>query len=153
MQKSYKNILLISFITIALIGYFIYSTKEDKPEASLKPTNTQTSQNASLKKVKVQEFQTEIQDDGAVILDIRTPEEFNSGRIQGAINIDFYGKDFESKLAELDPSTPYKLYCNSGNRSANALDTMKKLGFTDVVELEGGIVAWNKSKLPVCNDC
>lgn len=84
-----------------------------------------------------------------VILDIRTPEEFASGHIVGAINIDYYADDFETKLAELNLDVPYVMYCNSGNRSSNALPVMDSLGFDEVYELDGGIQAWYGASLPV----
>jgi len=84
-----------------------------------------------------------------VVLDIRTPEEFASGHLANAINIDYYADDFESKLAELDLEVPYVMYCNSGNRSSNALPVMDSLGFAEVYELDGGIQAWYSAGLTV----
>ena len=84
-----------------------------------------------------------------VILDIRTPEEFAAGHIAGAINIDYYASDFEARLGELDLEVPYVMYCNSGNRSGNALPLMDSIGFTEVYELDGGIQAWFNSGNPV----
>ncbi len=77
-----------------------------------------------------------------VILDIRTPEEFGTGHIDGAINIDYYAADFEAQLSGLDLTVPYVMYCNSGNRSSNALPLMDSIGFEEVYELDGGIQAW-----------
>lgn len=79
---------------------------------------------------------------GLVVLDIRTPEEFAAGHLAGAINVDYYADDFEDQLAELDLDVPYVMYCNSGNRSSNALPVMDSLGFQEVYELDGGIQAW-----------
>lgn len=86
---------------------------------------------------------------GLVVLDIRTPEEFAAGHLAGAINVDYYADDFEDQLADLDLDVPYVMYCNSGNRSANALPVMDSLGFQEVYELEGGIQAWFASGLPL----
>lgn len=83
--------------------------------------------------------------DDFVILDIRTPEEFNSGRIAGSVNIDFYEANFADELDKLDKNKTYFVYCNSGNRSGTAMGTMKDLGFTDVYDLDGGIQAWYSS--------
>ncbi|HSR45191.1 MAG TPA: rhodanese-like domain-containing protein [Acidimicrobiia bacterium] len=80
-----------------------------------------------------------------VILDIRTPEEFNSGRIAGSVNIDFYQANFSSELDNLDKDKTYFVYCNSGNRSGSAMGTMRDLGFVDVYDLAGGIQAWYNS--------
>lgn len=77
-----------------------------------------------------------------VILDVRTPEEFAEGHIEGASLIDFYRDDFADQLADLDRDTPYLIYCRSGNRSGQARSIMEDLGFTDVTDVDGGIVAW-----------
>jgi rhodanese-related sulfurtransferase len=87
--------------------------------------------------------------DDLVILDVRTPEEFDEGHIEGATLIDFYDPDFAEQLAELDPDVPYVLYCRSGNRSSGARATMAELGFTTVDDIDGGILAWESAGLPV----
>ncbi len=86
---------------------------------------------------------------GVVVLDIRTPEEYAQGAIEGAVNIDFYASDFAAQLDQLDKDTPYVVYCRSGNRSDQAMDTFADLGFTDVTEIEGGLVSWYDAGLPV----
>ena len=80
--------------------------------------------------------------EGLVVLDVRTPEEFVSQRLPNATMIDFYSPDFAQQIASLDRETPYLLYCRSGNRSGQAADLMTELGFTDVQEVDGGIVSW-----------
>lgn len=84
-----------------------------------------------------------------VVLDIRTPEEFAAGHLAGAINVDYYANDFEDQLAQLDLDVPYVMYCNSGNRSSNALPLMDSLGFAEVYEIDGGIQAWFGAGLPI----
>lgn len=86
---------------------------------------------------------------GLVVLDVRTPDEFNAGHLEGAEMIDFYRPDFADRIAELERDTPYLLYCRSGNRSGSTLELMEDLGFTDVTEVDGGILAWEASGLPV----
>lgn len=86
---------------------------------------------------------------GLVVLDIRTPEEFADGHIAGARNLDFYEPDFAASLDALDKDLPYFVYCRSGNRSSSAIETMKDLGFAEVYELDGGIVSWAESGLPI----
>ena len=83
-----------------------------------------------------------------VILDVRTPEEFAAGHVDGAIMIDFYAADFEDRVAELDPDVPYLLYCNSGNRSGQTVPLLHELGFNDVADVDGGIQAWMANGLP-----
>lgn len=86
---------------------------------------------------------------GLIILDVRTPNEFSQGRIKGAVNIDFYAKDFTEQLDKLDKDEPYLVYCRSGRRSGVTTEAMVKLGFTDIRHLIGGIQAWNKAGLPL----
>ena len=86
---------------------------------------------------------------GLVTLDVRTPEEFDEVRIAGSSNLDFYAPDFGDRLDALDKTLPYFVYCRSGNRSGQTLDTMRELGFEEVYNLDGGIVAWNEAGFPV----
>lgn len=88
-------------------------------------------------------------DPAPVLLDIRTPDEFASGRIAGATNVDFYAADFTARLAELDRDADYVIYCRSGNRTTSALDIFRDLGFTSVRSVDGGILAWAAAGLPV----
>lgn len=88
-------------------------------------------------------------DPDAVVLDIRTPDEFAQGIIDGAINVDFYAPDFAEQLDELDKDAHYIVYCRSGNRSGQAMATFADLGFAQVTEIDGGIVNWDQQELPV----
>ena len=79
-----------------------------------------------------------------VVLDVRTPEEFALGHLRGAVNIDYYSKDFAAKLAGLDKTRPYLVYCRTGNRSAEAVRIMRQIGFEQLFNLEGGILEWQE---------
>ena len=92
--------------------------------------------------VDVSAAQQIVDDGNAVILDVRTPEEFAAGHLPGAININVESSDFATKVAGLDESTETLVYCRTGNRSGVATDTMADLGFTDMSDLQGGIEAW-----------
>ncbi len=87
--------------------------------------------------------------DGLVVLDVRTPEEFAAGHIAGAVELDLQGATFESDVAELDPTTPYFVYCQSDNRSGQAVAYMQEHDFKSLYELTGGIAAWETAGLPV----
>ena len=76
----------------------------------------------------------------AIILDIRTAEEHFAGTIEGSINLDFYAPDFATQLDKLDKDADYVMYCNSGNRSGEAMDIFADLAFQSVTEIDGGIV-------------
>lgn len=86
---------------------------------------------------------------GLVVLDIRTPEEFDEGHLEGAVMVDFYATDFGDQLDALDKDVPYLMYCRSGNRSAQAASMMEDLGFEVVYELDGGIVTWANAGYPI----
>jgi rhodanese-related sulfurtransferase len=86
---------------------------------------------------------------GAIVLDIRTPDEYRDGIIEGAVNIDFYAPDFADQLAALDRDATYVVYCRSGNRSGEAMRTFADLDFQEVSEIDGGIVNWYQQGLPV----
>ena len=87
------------------------------------------------------ELQT--QTSGSIILDVRTEEEFESGYIAGAKNLDIRGgADFISSIEELDKTKAYFVYCRSGARSGQACQLMEQMGFEQVYNLEGGVLAW-----------
>jgi rhodanese-related sulfurtransferase len=86
---------------------------------------------------------------GLVVLDVRTPEEYAEGHLDGAVLVDFYDSDFADQLGQLDPEVPYLVYCRSGNRSGQTLTLMEQLGFGSASDVDGGIVAWQSAGLPV----
>lgn len=87
------------------------------------------------------------------VLDVRTPEEFQSGCIEGAKNIDFEASNFEEKISNLDKSSNYLIYCRSGRRSALAVSKMKELGFHNIIELRGGINNWIETGESLSKSC
>lgn len=80
-----------------------------------------------------------------VLLDVRTPEEFAAGRLPGAVNVDVEAADFGQKIATLDKTKSYAVYCRSANRSKVAMTMMQQVGFTKLFDLEGGINAWKSA--------
>ncbi|MBD0260103.1 MAG: rhodanese-like domain-containing protein [Cytophagales bacterium] len=86
---------------------------------------------------------------GAVLLDVRTAEEYGEGHLAQARNVDYKRDDFRQQVARLDKSKTYFVYCKGGVRSEKAADIMKELGFRRVYTLEGGIDEWEDEDLPV----
>lgn len=84
-----------------------------------------------------------------IVLDVRTREEFQHGRIPDAINIDFYKSDFEENVAKLSRDKVYIVYCLTSQRSSEAAQVMRKLGFKKIYNLRGGIMKWNSERLPI----
>lgn len=77
-----------------------------------------------------------------ILVDVRTPEEFSEGSINGAVNIDFNSQNFESEIGNLDKNTPVLVYCQAGGRSGKAKAKMESLGFKEIYNLVGGYGSW-----------
>jgi len=87
-------------------------------------------------------------DPEAVILDVRTQDEWDEGIIPGAINIDIYkGQGFIYEVDQLDKNKNYYVYCKAGGRSAQACAIMSQLGFPNTYNLTGGFMQWNGEKV------
>lgn len=97
---------------------------------------------ASVATLSAAEFAAALKRPETVTLDVRTAEEFASGHLPNAVNIDVNGAGFAAQVAVLDPAKSYAVYCRSGNRSAVAMQAMQQLGFTRLYHLGGGIAAW-----------
>lgn len=76
----------------------------------------------------------------AAVIDVRTPEEWAEGRLEGAVRMGIADPDFQQQLANLDPSADYYIYCRSGNRAGQAIDMMRNLGFKGEL-VNGGSVS------------
>lgn len=92
--------------------------------------------------INASEFAEALKQKDTVILDVRTPAEFNGGHIPGAKNLDLMGPAFAQEVARLDKDKTYLVYCRSGNRSGAACGLMAKQGFEKLNNLRGGIAAW-----------
>ncbi|HEY4628558.1 MAG TPA: thioredoxin domain-containing protein [Flavobacterium sp.] len=88
----------------------------------------------------------------AQILDVRTPEEYVSGHIDNAANVNWNGNDFVAKVAALDKTKPVFVYCKSGGRSKQAAAKLEELGFTTIYELQGGMLKWDAAGLSKPSD-
>ena len=95
-----------------------------------------------------QVWRDQLKDDtNAVILDVRTEDEFSEGIIPGAFNIDIYkGQGFIYAIEELDKSKNYYVYCRSGKRSASAAKWLMDQGF-EVINLSGGVMDLSADQL------
>ena len=96
----------------------------------------------AIKKVDPAAFNDVVTQPGVIVLDVRTPEEFKTGHLVNAININLEGSDFASEVSKLDKNSTVAVYCRSGNRSGVATKQMAELGFTDMYDMQGGIVEW-----------
>lgn len=90
-------------------------------------------------------------DSNTQLIDVRTAEEYNTGHIHNAQNINYNNPNFETEISKLDKDKPVFIYCLSGGRSGNALKTLQSKGFKEIYNLEGGIISWkaNDKKIEV----
>ena len=87
----------------------------------------------------------EMQEIDYILLDIRTPDEFSSGYIKNAINLDFYSETFQNDILSIDKNLSIVLYCRTNNRSTKTGNILKENGFKEISVLEGGITNWVKN--------
>jgi len=102
--------------------------------------------------LSVTEFSAKVAEAGVITLDVRTPSEFAEGFIEGARLIDFQSGNFENEIAVLDKNATYAVYCRSGNRSGQAVKVMQDAGFSNVFNMNGGVIEWANAGLPLVNN-
>lgn len=88
------------------------------------------------------QFAKGLRQPGAVLVDVRRPDEFAAGHLPGAVNIEVTAPDFGPRVGALDKTKPTYVYCRSGARSANAAGLLTKAGFAQVSNLLGGMLDW-----------
>jgi rhodanese-related sulfurtransferase len=97
------------------------------------------------------EFESGISNkDSIQILDVRTPGEYSSGHIKGALLADWNNKEeFNRRIAFIDKNKPVYIYCLAGGRSASAAKKMRAEGYENIYELKGGINGWKADNKPL----
>ncbi|MFP4567601.1 MAG: rhodanese-like domain-containing protein [Candidatus Woesearchaeota archaeon] len=137
-------ILIVSFVIVmnSTTACILCTNKNVEPDtrSDIKPI---------IRSASTSEFNSMLNSKDVVLIDIRTPDEFNSGHINGAMNLDFYSSTFKEELDLLDKSKTYLIYCRTGSRTGQTLNIMKNLGFSEVYDLSGGIVAWQSNNFPL----
>jgi phage shock protein E len=87
-------------------------------------------------------------DNSAMLLDVRTPQEYANGHLPNAATINFFDADFKERANKLDKTKAIYVYCAVGGRSAKASKILQELGFKAVYNLLGGFNGWAAAKLP-----
>lgn len=134
-MKSILKQTLFIFLAISLIG------------CNHKKTSKTITENGEINVVTPAEFKEK--SINQTVLDIRTPQEFASGHIEGAININLFDKTFETKLLKFDKTKPLFIYCRSGNRTTKASKRASNLGFEEIYDLQGGLKNWVKKEYKI----
>lgn len=101
---------------------------------------------SQLNNLTPEEFQSLVlETDNAVVIDVRTNQEYRQGRLFDAVNIDYLAYDFWDQIETLDPEKTYFVYCRSGRRSVRTCTLMHNGGFQKVFNLDGGLNLWEKA--------
>ena len=100
------------------------------------------------KYISVEEFNS-FSDDEFELIDVRTLEEFQSGHISTAINIDFFSTNFIDEIKEFETSLNLILYCRSDNRSSKSAKILADNNFKNIYVIKGGIEEWIGQGNPV----
>jgi rhodanese-related sulfurtransferase len=110
------------------------------------------SSGGSVTNLNVSDFAKKASNSSVVVLDVRTPGEYQSGHLTNAVNVDYEGMNFEGEVNKLDKTKTYAVYCRSGRRSGLATEVMAKNGFKSIFNLNGGIIDWQNAGMPVVNN-
>lgn len=103
----------------------------------------QAQQSDNIKILSAPEFKDAIANNEVQLVDVRTPQEYMQGAIDGAVNIDFFQQTlFTEKFSKLNKEKPVYIYCRSGSRSFSAAQKLVAMGFTQVYDLNGGYMRW-----------
>lgn len=145
----------VSRFATLLLALGALAACQANPRPSVLPASTAVTaanvQNQAVMSISVQEAQAWLADPNAQwqLLDLRTPEEFATGHLENATLMNFYDADFRDRLLTMNRHQPTIIYCRSGNRSGQALEMMRELGFRNVYDMQGGIMAWQRAGYPV----
>lgn len=102
-----------------------------------------------ISQVDALEFDRLVKQNNGILLDVRTSSEFNNGHIANSGNLNFYSLSFRKKLSLLPRDQAIYLYCNTGYRSEKAAEFLLNNGYSNVYNLEHGIMEWDLEELPV----
>jgi phage shock protein E len=138
------GIVAIGILTLLGVGVYLGTTQNSTNKNNLA---------LMIETVDSSTFKNRSTEEERVLIDVRTPGEFSEGHIPGSVNIDFNAPTFVAEIEKLDKNEPYSIYCRSGNRSGQALELMDSLGFADVLDLQGGVISWERNGNTLCTNC
>ena len=143
-----KQFTLITLAFTGLLGASLIAHAAEGNDAR-NPAGNEKNKARPFKNADVAEFDKLRADKKNVVLDVRTKKEFDASHIPGAQNIDVRAPDFEEKVAKLDKNKTYLVHCGAGVRSVKVCESMGRMDFPKLVNLEGGFKAWEKAGKPV----
>ena len=134
---------LIGLALILILGSAFVCCSENTPDNS---QSLQQEKSPFAKDIPQSELRSVLAQKGVILLDVRTPEEFDAGHIEGAVNMNYYDDDFLEQVETLGKEKEILIYCRSGGRSSSAMSDMKSAGFKYMYNLEGGYMGYEKAE-------
>jgi rhodanese-related sulfurtransferase len=148
-----KPIAFLSALLVLAISISCSSRAKSVPPPKALPEDVQNKPKQWLHHINANEaFLALKKKESPLVLDIRTPFEFNGERIKGAKLLNYYDQNFKEELGKLDKTKPIMVHCRSGGRSNESLHIFKELGFQNILHLDGGILAWEKAGYSLIKD-
>jgi rhodanese-related sulfurtransferase len=136
----------------ALFAFFGLSSFALANDADAPKDSKQPAKSVEVKKISLEEFDKLRQEKDALVIDVRTPAEYESGHVPGAINLPLAADDFDARVKKLTESKDNKkhlVYCAIGGRSAKATARMAELGLANVHNFSGSMKVWKEAEKPV----
>jgi len=143
MTKYFQSTLSL----LAVLSLLTCNSKVNTADSSSASSETTAeAAHEGIQDVDVAAFKAKMEEENIVLLDVRTPAEVAAGKIEGALEIDVLGDEFQQKIQSLEKDKTYLVYCKAGSRSARACKVMEKAGFKDLYNLKGGYTAWSANQ-------
>jgi len=139
-----KNLKLV----VVLVSLTFFSCAQNSAKKEVKDSETTVAQiNQVIALISPNDLQSKLGD--IQLIDVRRPEEYAAGHIEGSGNINFLDVDFIDQMSKFDKNKEIYVYCRSGNRSGKAAAKLKEQGFTKIYDLQGGIINWEKNNFKI----
>lgn len=142
---GFTMITLIVVVLVVAVAWIIWANSNPRSENTVIAGQHPT---AAIQRISPKLYRAEYAQTDAphLLVDVRTPEEFATGHIAGAVNISL--QSLPQRMDSLPKDQPIVLYCRSGNRSNTAAQMLARAGYTQVYDL-GGIIDWRAQGLPL----
>lgn len=131
------------------ISYSLSSCHTASSQKKLQKTVTTATTPQTIQVIDVATFEKGVAQTDAQIIDVRTDREWDAGHIKGANHFQINNPNWQAQIETLDKDAPVYLYCAKGGRSARSAKQLKKAGFTQIYDLNGGITDWKKEGKPI----
>jgi rhodanese-related sulfurtransferase len=136
-----KQLFLFSSLLVSLMLMSCESQSQSQTTAQ----TASAAPSIPFENVDAPDFKKLMANPNTIVIDVRTPGEIAEGKIEGALEMDFYQPDFKNRIQALDKDKTYLIYCRSGGRSQSACQMMNQMGFKSLYNLRAGFTDWEKT--------